>query len=658
MTDASGTAPAPDPVDTASGTVGVAADVADHGAAPARAGRAPAPWRRPVLYIAAGALVLRLFLVLIAHPTCSFDAERWARGEVTLEDYNRLGAVDPTCFNIGGDALYMFLQGKLLAEGNGYASPPFYMINGVVSPGASKPPALPTLIAGLHVLGLDQPNDVRIMAAFFGAAAVVVIGHVAGRLAGKRAAVIAAVIAALYPMLWINDWKMLNDGPMALMTALVLLAAFHFWERPDRKTAAWLGAAIVAAAFMRSEALNLLLFLVVPLAFFLPGKAVKERVVLGAVAIGTSLAIFAPWAIYNAARFHQPNLAGGSLGSVMINASCDDAWYGESMGYLDFDCIDPLSRLRTAALADDTSGAKDESDAEVIFRERAFAYFGANERRFPIVAVARLGRMFDFYRPAQNLQFDINLEGRGTLDTWLGTIAYFVLLPFAVAGLFVCRRRRIPITPFVALVLSVSQTAVLSFGLTRFRVPVEVAIVILAALAVEAGLARYLDPRRAGTGEAPTPWHDVAAWRPTVPSTRTLAAVAVPVLALLLVLGWSAGATPGAPGPGSGGGGTTATTVTDDPACVIIRRYQLDDLNMYGTLSPDTIDPVIEGFEKLVDVAPPDLQQEAQDGARLLTQARDAGFTKGKLLDAFDRTERNQIVRAGLAVVEYGKTCG
>ena len=54
------------------------------------------------------------------------------------------------------------------------------------------------------------------------------------------------------------------------------------------------------------------------------------------------------------------------------------------------------------------------------------------------------------------------------------------------------RRRRVPITPLVAQFVIVAVTAAAIYGLVRFRVPAEVSLVVLAAVAVDGWLARSL----------------------------------------------------------------------------------------------------------------------------------------------------------------------
>jgi hypothetical protein len=65
-----------------------------------------------------------------------------------------------------------------------------------------------------------------------------------------------------------------------------------------------------------------------------------------------------------------------------------------------------------------------------------------------------------------------------------------VLLPLAIAGAVVCWRRRITLVPIVAHVVVVTATAAVTFGVTRYRVPVDICEILLAAIAIEAWVSR------------------------------------------------------------------------------------------------------------------------------------------------------------------------
>jgi hypothetical protein len=107
--------------------------------------------------------------------------------------------------------------------------------------------------------------------------------------------------------------------------------------------------------------------------------------------------------------------------------------------------------------------------------------------RLPVVVLARLGRLLDVYRPWDQGAFISAGEGRHPRATHLGLVAYWLLVPFAICGALLLRRRREPalailLTP-VVLVLAVG---VVTYGSTRFRFAAEPALVVLGAVAVEA----------------------------------------------------------------------------------------------------------------------------------------------------------------------------
>ena len=89
------------------------------------------------------------------------------------------------------------------------------------------------------------------------------------------------------------------------------------------------------------------------------------------------------------------------------------------------------------------------------------------------------------------------LQRRPRVWSWIALALYAALVPLAVAGGVILRRRGVPIAPFVAMPVLVTVTGVLFWGNPRFRRPAEVAIVVLAAVAIEAL------SRRAGGDGAP-----------------------------------------------------------------------------------------------------------------------------------------------------------
>jgi hypothetical protein len=82
---------------------------------------------------------------------------------------------------------------------------------------------------------------------------------------------------------------------------------------------------------------------------------------------------------------------------------------------------------------------------------------------------------------------------------WLSLIAFFALA-LRLAGAVILRRRRVILLPLTALAVSVTVGVAVTYGFTRFRAAAEVAIVLLAAVAVDAGLRTGGSTRDQGDG--------------------------------------------------------------------------------------------------------------------------------------------------------------
>ena len=75
-------------------------------------------------------------------------------------------------------------------------------------------------------------------------------------------------------------------------------------------------------------------------------------------------------------------------------------------------------------------------------------------------------------------------EGRWVRADQAGVIAYYLLLPFALAGGWLIRRRRGDLLILLAPVALVLALSLIGYGIPRFRAPAEITIVVLAATAM------------------------------------------------------------------------------------------------------------------------------------------------------------------------------
>jgi hypothetical protein len=294
-------------------------------------------------------------------------------------------------------------------------------------------------------------------------------------------------------MLWINDGMLQAESLYAFLIAVLLLLAQRFWDDPRPATVAALSAVTGVAALTRTEGTFFFVVLVALLAVRLPGRSWGERLRLLGVAAGVGGLVLAPWVVYNLARFERPVYLTNSAGSVMSDASCDSTYYGEYIGY-HANCVgdDPPLELDEA----------DESVREADLLDESDDYFYGHLGRLPLVAAARVGRAFDVFKPGQQVFLNWWLEGRGKAASTLGLWAYFALMPFGVYGAVLLHRRRITLIPVLSTVVVSAAGAAVTFGITRYRVPVDVALVALAGVGVDALLRRW-PARRQPAGQAP-----------------------------------------------------------------------------------------------------------------------------------------------------------
>jgi 4-amino-4-deoxy-L-arabinose transferase-like glycosyltransferase len=388
-----------------------------------------------------------------------------------------------------GDQIYYNAQANTLAEGDGFTD----FRDG--SETAEHPPLTAIVLAPTSWIGYrfdaDGTNQLahRLTMAVLGVGVVILIGFLGRSIAGPRAGLIAAGVAALYPNLWANDGAIMSETLAALSVALAILLAYRFWRAPTWTNAAWLGGVCGLAMLVRAELGLLLPVMVAPVALRITGRALRERLRFVVVAVVAAGVVVAPWVIANLVRFDKPVVFSTNDGLTLCGANTDNVFYGDGTGLWALDC----AFLKTPK--------GDRSVVSNHLRDVAFDYVGDHLGRAPVVVAARVGRVWNLYAPGQMADYSED-EGREPLVSWLGFGAFWLLMPLAVWGALVLRRRRVPTWPLVSQAVVVTLTAALVYGLVRFRVPAEVAIVVLAGVAADELLERRRGRAQSSTIEA------------------------------------------------------------------------------------------------------------------------------------------------------------
>jgi len=379
-----------------------------------------------------------------------------------------------------GDAFIYHWQASLIADGSGWFINPYsYLLHHQVVQSASHPPFWTLVLAFADVIGLQSYLAQLLGACLIGAAAVFVTGLAAREAAGPRAGLIAAALAALYPNYWINYGLGLSETLVLLLVAAVILVSLQFWRRPSARLAALLGLLCALTALARSEQALLIIVVLVPLALALRGVAVRRRLAYAGVGVLVALVTLGPWVGFNLSRFSHPTYLSTDLGTTLATANCKSAYYGLFLGSDDFRCLDTI-----------TLAPGDESADDSQYRRVAVTYAKAHLTRLPVVLAARLGREFGFYKPIATLRRENHVNDRPITLSVIGLVAYYLLIIGAVCGAIKLRRRRVTIVPFVGILAELMIASMLTFGQTRYRVPGEVALVILTSVSIDSLVSR------------------------------------------------------------------------------------------------------------------------------------------------------------------------
>ncbi|MCZ7525560.1 MAG: glycosyltransferase family 39 protein [Acidimicrobiia bacterium] len=407
---------------------------------------------------------------------------------------------------VWGDAFFYHYQANGLAEGEGFmrwipAGEGQVKIEGA---SADHPPLFPLYLAAWSLVGLDTFRQHMVASILLGAATVFVVGLAGRTIAGDRVGLVAAGIAAVYANLWVHDALVMSETITILLVAVMVLLAYRFWRAPTLGNGAWLGLVSGLGALTRAEVVLYLPLAFVPLALLARSLDLRRRIRIIVVAGLTAGLVMAPWVLRNMTAFEHRLFLSGGAEITLASANCDITYYGELLGWWSPHCVQDA--LREDGLHVDQGGPGfppgDASEQARYWREKAFGYIGDHTGRLPVVAMARLGRVWELYHPGQKVDFDM-IEGRTRGAAQLALAQYYLLVGFAVAGVVVLRRNRIPLLPLLSLVAIVSLTVLIAFGNTRYRAPAEIAIVLLAAVGVDALVRRARGEPVVTTGGRP-----------------------------------------------------------------------------------------------------------------------------------------------------------
>lgn len=372
---------------------------------------------------------------------------------------------DPAAPPPAGDRDFFVEAAKLLTQGQGLVHP-FVWSTGIRdAASAGHPPLWIFTLAPLAEFGLLTPTTARLMSCLAGAAAVFLVGLVAWRMAGERAGLLAAAFAAVYPAWLFADASGMAESLYAALVAGAVLALLAVRADPRLRHAVMLGVLVGLAALTRTEGLLLLPFVALPFLW-------RRRRAL-AVASLTAALVVVPWTIRNAIVLDRFVPVSTNVDTVIAGANCEQAYSGRDIGIWVFSCFTAATDL------DAVSPRYDEGRLAAAWRADGVEYARDHAGRLPVVAAARVARVWRLWQPMREAELTEGVSPRAGRVSALSFL--LVLLPAGLLGAAACRLRREHLALLGALALMVTVTSAAGWGAPRFLRPAEIGLLVCAA---------------------------------------------------------------------------------------------------------------------------------------------------------------------------------
>lgn len=388
-----------------------------------------------------------------------------------------------------GDALFFRLAGSNLANGKGYSAP-FATDPHKLVASAVHPPLFGFLLAFFDLLGIQSVSAQRLALACVTCSSVLILGLLGRKMAGPTVGIIAAFIAAVNP-LWLGlVGSLLSESIYLVIIPGMLLLALRCLERPSVGRFVALGVAIALATLTRSEAIDFVVFLGVPVLLF-AAVPWKRRGLLALSLLVGVVALVGPWLIRNEVQVGGAVLS-TDKGGTLAGSYCADTFNPASPYYGAF------SGLYATALAasiityekpPDPKTGWNQLSVDSALTKAAETYARHHIGQIPRVVVAREAATWGL--DYSNEILTAHSEGRTKTGEQMSIVLYWLLIPFVLIGGVALARsswRRLVIiaVPIVVVAINVAIT----YGSTRFRVAAEPSLTVLAAVGILAVVRR------------------------------------------------------------------------------------------------------------------------------------------------------------------------
>jgi 4-amino-4-deoxy-L-arabinose transferase-like glycosyltransferase len=375
----------------------------------------------------------------------------------------------------GSDAAEYDSYAWNLTQGRGYSgiSPDVRGLDGQLlnHPTAYRAPGTSTFWAGLYRIFGHRYDVLRIAQCILGTLTILLIYAIGLYCFDETVALLAAAIYAVWPTALLYSTELGSEPLYTFLFCWFIFASLKFAERPDWLNAVVAGLVLGLAMLSRSNA-ALMVILVVPWVFWQFRKT--PRLIVQGLAISLiAAATLIPWTVRNYKVFHTfvPFETGGGdvvLGSYNRIVASDPLYYGY--------WVYPTSEL--PEYREQITAPNNEVKRDQVELQLALEWFRSHPEKWWYLAEMRFIRSWTPFLEARSPR----LYRFGMLASWGPMLVMFGFAFFPTALNFL--RDGHPGWIIHLGVIHFVLTALIFWGASRFRYPVEGLCIILASAAV------------------------------------------------------------------------------------------------------------------------------------------------------------------------------
>jgi 4-amino-4-deoxy-L-arabinose transferase-like glycosyltransferase len=360
-----------------------------------------------------------------------------------------------------------------IAAGHGY---PQSTVAPGGGPSAYRPPGYPYFLGAVYAVAGDHINAALVLQAFLGTITVGLIGLIALRLFGRRPALIALSLAAIYPPLVLSSSTLISETVFLPLELGSLALALHMRRAPPSRAVGVviLGVLLGLATLVRPVGILMLPPLVVALLGPRPWRSWRLAKAPVILVLATAVTL-TPWLVRNVIVMHKLILTtqdGYYLGATYNSVSLHDT---KVPGAVHIESAVPAYRPFVL------HGHLGEVQVNDRLLSDTWSFIGAHPTYVLTALLYNTLRLFDLSGGNSQQAYENLGIGSGSAD--LAIYSFYVVAVLALLGLSTRTARTAPgfvwLTPILLLLLPAFVQ-----GTSRYRLPAEPFIVILAATAL------------------------------------------------------------------------------------------------------------------------------------------------------------------------------